>query len=93
MYTGRNVYRIPDVFWKLYGSKTEYLDLSHNNINSLNGLEKFTKLKELILDHNQLNDNVFFPVLSSLETLSLNKNEVSLSIPTWLQISYLLQTY
>ncbi|UYV77981.1 C10orf11 [Cordylochernes scorpioides] len=40
----------------------------------LDGLEHFSKLQELVLDNNQLEDGSTFPYLPHLHTLSLNKN-------------------
>lgn len=76
-YIGRNVTSIPEVFQKLYGKTIEHLDLSYNNINKLNGLENFPKIKELILDNNDIGDDVLFPKLLTLKTLSLNNNKMS----------------
>ena len=45
---------------------------------SLDGLERFTQLEELVLDNNSLDDNVMFPRLNHLHTLTINKNSVSL---------------
>ena len=46
---------------------------------SLNGLYCFENLEELILDNNQLGDDVEIPVMASLHTLTLNKNNISFS--------------
>ncbi|CAF4814786.1 unnamed protein product [Pieris macdunnoughi] len=61
----------------MYGAKVNYLDLSYNSIETLKGLEKFTRLEELILDNNKLADTVNFPFLPFLKTLSLNNNEIT----------------
>ena len=44
---------------------------------TLDGLEKFTHLEEVVLDNNDLNDEIKFPQLKSLHTVTLNKNKVS----------------
>ena len=44
---------------------------------TLNGLNSFVKLKELILDNNQLGDDMEIPELAHLHTLTLNKNKIS----------------
>ena len=51
------------------------------SLRSLEGIEKFLMLQELILDNNQLTDESLsnFPSLPHLHTLTLNKNKVSLS--------------
>ncbi|GBP02918.1 Leucine-rich melanocyte differentiation-associated protein [Eumeta japonica] len=47
---------------------------SYNNLETLRGLEQFTHVEELILDNNRLGDDVAFPFLPRLKTLSLNNN-------------------
>lgn len=54
------------------------MDLSFNSLYNLKGLNGFQTLQELILDNNELNDNIQFPFLPYLHTLSLNKNNVSI---------------
>lgn len=44
---------------------------------SLHGIEEFVNLQELVLDNNCLGDDVQFPKLELLHTLTLNKNKVS----------------
>ena len=44
---------------------------------TLNGLNSFVKLEELILDNNQLGDDMEIPELTRLHTLTLNKNRIS----------------
>jgi len=53
------------------------ISLLFYNYRSLKGLVGFDKLKELVLDNNNLSDDVEFPKLDSLETLTINKNSVS----------------
>ncbi|XP_035218814.1 leucine-rich melanocyte differentiation-associated protein-like isoform X2 [Stegodyphus dumicola] len=73
-YIGQDCFAIPSILGKIYGSQTRRLDLSFNNIRSLDNLELFPALEELILDNNDLNDLVSFIPLPRLHTLSLNKN-------------------
>lgn len=61
----------------MYGNKVHSLDLSFNDLTTLRGLEMFPLLRELVLDNNQLTDNLVFPYMPYLHTLSLNKNKVS----------------
>lgn len=56
------------------------LVFSYNNIETLKGLENFTRLQELILDNNKLEDNIRFPFMPYLKTLSLNNNKVCISL-------------
>jgi len=58
------------------GSSIEKLDLSENDISSLDGLSMFPNLKTLVLDNNQLADCSGMTVLHKLETLWLNKNVI-----------------
>ncbi|KAJ1066603.1 hypothetical protein K5549_020767, partial [Capra hircus] len=48
---------------------------------SLEGLSAFGSLEELILDNNLLGDDLVLPGLPRLHTLTLNKNQISLSLP------------
>ncbi|KAH9642053.1 hypothetical protein HF086_008740 [Spodoptera exigua] len=75
-YCGQECRRIPPALQKMYGNKVKCLDLSYNCIETLKGLEQFSRLEELILDNNKLGDAVSFPYLSNLKTLSLNNNEI-----------------
>lgn len=52
------------------------LDLTQNNLSSLTGIERFTKLRELLLDSNRLGDDFTLPPMPSLTTLTLNKNRI-----------------
>eukprot|EP00667_Euglena_gracilis_P014926 EG_transcript_15488 len=53
------------------------LDLSHNHLTDVNGLEGCTKLETLIVDGNNLNANCHVPFLPNLRYLSLNHNKVT----------------
>ncbi|CAG4992069.1 unnamed protein product [Parnassius apollo] len=76
-YCGQDCTKIPSVLWKMYGPKVHYMDLSYNSMETLKGLENFTRLQELILDNNKLEDNITFPFLPHLRTLSLNNNKLA----------------
>uniref|UniRef100_A0A803JXQ9 Leucine-rich melanocyte differentiation-associated n=1 Tax=Xenopus tropicalis TaxID=8364 RepID=A0A803JXQ9_XENTR len=49
----------------------------HMSNRTLDGLEGFSCLEELILDNNQLDDHVSFPPLPKLHTLTVNKNQLT----------------
>ncbi|XP_072940107.1 leucine-rich melanocyte differentiation-associated protein-like isoform X2 [Epargyreus clarus] len=51
--------------------------IAYNNMETLKGLEHFTKLQELILDNNKLGDSINFPPLPFLRTLSINNNQIT----------------
>ncbi|XP_068235681.1 leucine-rich melanocyte differentiation-associated protein-like isoform X2 [Palaemon carinicauda] len=76
-FVGQDCQRIPSILGATYGLQTKRLDLSYNAIKSLDGLEKFPQLEELILDNNFIDDSVTLPKLETLHTLSLNKNKVA----------------
>ena len=44
---------------------------------SLEGVEKFRNLEQLILDNNELDDDTTLPFMPKLHTLMLNKNKIS----------------
>ena len=44
---------------------------------SVKGLIGFDNLRELVLDNNNLSDDLELPKLERLETLTVNKNNVS----------------
>lgn len=67
---------LPDAIVNLYHSRVRKMDLSFNQLTSLDGLEFFSRLDELILDNNQLGDNIRIPKTKSITTLSLNNNKV-----------------
>lgn len=76
-FVGQDCHRIPSILGATYGLQTKRLDLSYNAIRSLDGLERFPYLEELVLDNNFIDDGVVVPYLDTLHTLSLNKNKVS----------------
>jgi hypothetical protein len=77
-YVGQDCWKIPPVLGQMYGTKARFLDLSFNCLTTLQGVEKFSNLEELVLDNNSLCDSVLVPWLPNLRILSLNKNNVSL---------------
>lgn len=77
-YVGQDCWKIPPVLVQMYGTKVQFLDLSFNCLMTLQGVEMFPNLEELVLDNNKLSDSVLVPQLPNLHILSLNKNNVSL---------------
>lgn len=77
IFTEQSVSELPDAIINLYHTRVITLDMSYNQLKSLNGLELFLSLKELILDNNMLSDNIKLPKAKKLTTLSLNNNKVS----------------
>lgn len=76
-YIGHNEERIPEFLIEKYSTITKRFDLSFNQLKSVAGLEKFHNLEELVLDNNSLGDDVIFPRLDKLHTLTLNKNRLT----------------
>ncbi|KAM4032095.1 leucine-rich melanocyte differentiation-associated protein isoform 2-T2 [Anomaloglossus baeobatrachus] len=76
-YIGKDCTKIPSFLTQKYGRQAKRLDLSFNLLRSLEGLEDFVCLEELILDNNQLGNHIIFPLFSYLHTLTLNKNELT----------------
>ncbi|XP_063291437.1 leucine-rich melanocyte differentiation-associated protein isoform X1 [Pelobates fuscus] len=76
-YIGKDCTAIPTFLSRKYGHFAKRLDLSFNLLRSLDGLEGFQSLEELILDNNELGNHVSFPPLPSLHTLTLNKNQLT----------------
>lgn len=77
-YVGQDCWKIPPVLGQMYGTKALFLDLSFNCLTTLQGVENFSNLEELVLDNNKLCDSILVPWLPNLQILSLNKNNVSL---------------
>ncbi|XP_075466461.1 leucine-rich melanocyte differentiation-associated protein isoform X2 [Ascaphus truei] len=76
-YIGHDCTEIPTSLGRKYGHLAKRLDLSFNLLRSVDGLEGFDCLEELILDNNQLGNHVSFPSLPNLHTLTLNKNQLT----------------
>lgn len=76
-YIGQDRSRLPPVLAERFGPRATRLDLSYNSLSSLQGLNLFTNLRELVLDNNLLSDSqINFQQNLRLKTLSLNKNKV-----------------
>lgn len=73
---GKDAMTIPPELAITYGPNILRLDLSFNLLRNLDGIEGFTELRELILDGNEIDDNVAFPVMNQLHTLTMNKNKI-----------------
>ncbi|XP_070543984.1 leucine-rich melanocyte differentiation-associated protein-like isoform X2 [Ptychodera flava] len=76
-YVAHEIETIPDFLCNKYGPIAKRLDLSFNCLRTLSGIEKFPELEELILDNNDLDDNLQFPSMTNLRTLTLNKNKIT----------------
>lgn len=76
IFVEQGITALPDAVVNLYHSRVRKMDLSFNQLSSLDGLEFFSRLDELILDNNQLGDNIRIPKTKSITTLSLNNNKV-----------------
>ncbi|XP_003384257.1 PREDICTED: leucine-rich repeat-containing protein C10orf11 homolog [Amphimedon queenslandica] len=76
-FTGEDVESIPSHLCEKFGLTAQRLDLSYNRLKSLDGLENFKVLEELVLDNNDLTDAALsLPHLPRLHTLTLNKNQI-----------------
>lgn len=76
-YIGQDCKEIPEFLGRQYGCVAKRLDLSCNLLKSLEGLETFSGLEELILDNNLLGNDLQLPRLPHLHTLMLNKNQIT----------------
>ncbi|KAK6187974.1 hypothetical protein SNE40_005888 [Patella caerulea] len=74
---GQDIEQIPQSLIDDYCKVTQRLDLSYNRLFSLQGLEDFENLQELILDNNELTDDMNIPPLKQLHTVTLNKNKIN----------------
>ncbi|KAL3877599.1 hypothetical protein ACJMK2_035295 [Sinanodonta woodiana] len=74
---GEDMEEIPLTLVDSYSKVTRRLDLSFNKLRNLHRLEEFPNLEELVLDNNELGDDVQFPTLTFLHTLTLNKNKLT----------------
>jgi len=75
-FAGQDVECIPPWLASKYAANTQRLDLSYNRLRSLKGLTGFNGITELILDNNALTDDVEFPLMENLTTLTINKNNI-----------------
>ncbi|KAM6442184.1 leucine-rich melanocyte differentiation-associated protein [Liasis olivaceus] len=76
-YIGQDCRAIPEFLGRKYGRIAKRLDLSFNLLRSLEGLQTFSSLEELILDNNLLQNDLRLPNLPHLHTLMLNKNQIT----------------
>jgi hypothetical protein len=74
-FIGQECSVIPSSLGRTYGEIVTRLDMSFNCLRSIQGLEMFSHLEELILDNNQLDDHIGFPPSDTVNTISLNKNK------------------
>lgn len=74
---GQDWTEVPRWVPERYGQKARRVDLCYNELTSLTNLDQFTKCEELVLDNNSLGDDVTFPPIPGLLTLTLNKNRIS----------------
>ncbi|XP_039629191.1 leucine-rich melanocyte differentiation-associated protein isoform X1 [Polypterus senegalus] len=72
-----NCEEIPEFLGERYGKIAKRLDLSYNQLRSLEALKAFTSLEELIVDNNLLGNDLQLPRLQHLHTLTLNKNLIT----------------
>ena len=80
---GQDVEAIPPEVVERYKRTAKRLDLSYNRLQSVEGIEQFSVLEELVLDNNELTDSsLTLPLLPRLHTLTLNKNQVSIVCST-----------
>lgn len=73
----RNLETVPETLGCAYGDSVTRLDLSFNELTSLDGLEKFEVLEELVLDNNCLDHTMQLELLPDLTTLSVNNNLIT----------------
>jgi hypothetical protein len=73
-YLGRDCNEIPVVLIKVYGKHARRVDFSYCRLTCLRGLDSFTRITEVILDNNALDDSVSFPSIQLMTALSINKN-------------------
>ena len=77
-YVGQDLESLSDLPASINRLLVRRLDLSFNLLKSLDGLERFENIEELILDNNELGDDFELPRLHRLHTLSLNKNSIAI---------------
>jgi hypothetical protein len=74
---GKDLKSIPRELHGRFGGSIQSLDLSFNQLTRLENLERFTGLKSLVVDNNEIEDVSHFPKLPHLEILWLNNNKIS----------------
>lgn len=70
---GRNLVCLPEPITNVRLIKL--LDISYNNLKTMNGIHQFGLLEELILDNNGLSQ-LFLPPLARLRSLTINNNNL-----------------
>ena len=73
---GEELQYLPESILKDKPGNVKKLDLSHNQLQWLHGLENFIQLEELVADNNEIFDKTEFPSIPTLKTLSLNNNKL-----------------
>lgn len=81
---GGNFKIVPEVLAKAYGDRVIRLDLSFNKLTSLDGVEMFETLEELVLDNNSLDHTMNLELLTNLSALSVNNNKIA-DLHTWVR--------
>ncbi|RZF35434.1 hypothetical protein LSTR_LSTR006978 [Laodelphax striatellus] len=76
-----NLSTIPKSLVLNFASFVRILDISCNVFSDVSFLKDFQNLRSLILDHNKIDENVIFPVMSGLNLLWLNHNQVAVLFP------------
>eukprot|EP00028_Trichosphaerium_sp_Am-I-7-wt_P010573 CAMPEP_0168527146 /NCGR_PEP_ID=MMETSP0405-20121227/12414_1 /TAXON_ID=498012 /ORGANISM="Trichosphaerium sp, Strain Am-I-7 wt" /LENGTH=227 /DNA_ID=CAMNT_0008550173 /DNA_START=46 /DNA_END=729 /DNA_ORIENTATION=+ len=74
---GHDLEEIPAELGERYGNDATQLTLSFNNISTVTNIDKFTGLRELILDNNSLVARQSLPSIPTLETLWVNNNKIN----------------
>jgi len=73
---GLDLVSVPPHLGEKYGGTVKQLDLSYNNIEKLDHLERFVNLNALVVDNNSLINEDNFPKMECLKTLSVNNNKI-----------------
>ncbi|CAH1407361.1 unnamed protein product [Nezara viridula] len=76
-YISQDALNIPPVLSRMYGKNVTSLDLSFNKLYSLDGVENFPNLTELVVDNNEIDDSLILSEMPYLHTLSLNNNKIT----------------
>lgn len=74
---GQELVSVPPDIGEKYGSFVKQLDLSYNNLESLENLDRFTNLHSLVADNNSICHEEKFPKIPNLKTLSVNNNRIA----------------
>jgi len=74
---GSDVEEIPLNLAAQFGETAVELSVTDCKLKRVNHLDGFKALKSLVLDNNEIGDDFSFPVISSLETLWMNHNNIT----------------